>query len=173
MTTAVNFKFRRLWTLILLLILFSFAVPAYPDNLSKKQPAPDLMLKDIQGVSHRLSEWAGKVILLNFWATWCPPCRYEIPAFIEYQNQYADKGLQIIGVALDDKNKVENFVRTLGINYPVLLTDDNQLLNQWGNEDQLLPYTIIINQSGEIHTTHRGIFDDLAFEYQLRPLLSR
>ena len=109
--------------------------------------------------------------MLNFWATWCPPCQYEVPHFIRYQQQYADQGLQIIGIAIDEIEPVKNFVRTFGINYPILITDDNSILNDWGNDAQILPYTVIINQQGKIHASHQGIVDDLVFKFQIKPLL--
>jgi len=133
-----------------------------------------LVLPDLSDLSHNLNEWRGKVIILNFWATWCGPCQIEIPHLIRYQDQYAAKGLQIIGVGLDEMKKLRNFVRTVGINYPILRADPENyypLLNQWGNPFGTLPYTVVIDRQGKFVLMQQGIFSDEAFTEIVLPLL--
>ena len=85
------------------------------------KPAPDFSLMDVSGQSRNVSEWQGKVLVINFWATWCPPCLEEIPHFIKLQDKYGDQGLQFLGIALEDVDDVMNFANKLGINYPLLV----------------------------------------------------
>ncbi len=87
-------------------------------------------------MEHTLADWKGKVIMLNFWATWCAPCQAEIRDFIAFQDEYRRQGLQIIGLGMDAEQKLRNVQRTLEINYPVLIADPAQntaLMRQWGN----------------------------------------
>ena len=78
-------------------------------------------LPDLQGKSQSVSQWKGKVLVVNFWATWCEPCRREMPEFIELQDELRDQGLLFIGIALDQKNKVQQYSKEIGVNYPILL----------------------------------------------------
>ena len=128
-------------------------------------------LKDIKGVTHSLADWKGKLILLNFWATWCPPCRYEIPEFIEYQNEYGKDGLQIIGIGIGEEKPIKNFARTFEMNYPVLITPDSGIMLDWGNEDQVLPYSVLIRRDGRIQYIHRGQLTKLSFKYEIEPYI--
>jgi peroxiredoxin len=135
---------------------------------------PKFQLKGLDGVVHGLEDWKGQVIMLNFWASWCATCQYEIKDFVHYQEQYGADGLQILGLGLDEERKLRNVKRTLGINYPVLVMDpieDLHILTDWGNDKQFIPYTVVINASGEIHYIHRGQMDDLAFNKFVLPLL--
>lgn len=112
----------------------------------------EFSLEDTDGKLRSLSEWDGKVIMINFWATWCPPCRREIPAFIEVQEKYHDKGFVIIGVALDTRQAAIDFIDPMGINYPVLVGEEEGInLNlRYGNHLGVLPYTVIIDKQGII-----------------------
>jgi len=132
---------------------------------------PAFHLKDTQGVTHSLSDWKGKLILLNFWATWCPPCRYEIPDFIEYQNQFGKDGLQIIGIGIGEDKPIKNFARTFEMNYPVLMTETSDLMQDWGNKDQVLPYSVLIRRDGRIQYIHRGQLTKLSFKYEVQPYI--
>jgi thiol-disulfide isomerase/thioredoxin len=140
---------------------------ALQKHLNKKQAInnpllglkrPEFSAVDLNDKNRNIKEWDGKVILLNFWATWCPPCKKEIPDFIDLQNQYGAQGLQIIGIAIDDKEPAKDFAETIGMNYPVLVTggDGVKLAQRYGNVAGVLPYTIIINRAGEISSTIRG-----------------
>lgn len=147
-----------------------------PQRTNNAWEMPVFELKGLDGKNHRLADWKGKVIMLNFWASWCAPCQYEIPDFVEYQRRYGDKGLQVVGLGLDEERKLRNVARTLGINYPVLVADlanpDNAaLLPQWGNGEQIVPYTVVISQTGRMVYIHRGRMGDEEFNLYVRPLL--
>ncbi len=142
---------------------------------TKTLTPPPLILNDLQGKRRNLTEWHYKVIILNFWATWCGPCQIEIPHLIEYQSIYGNNGLQVIGVGLDEERKLKNFVRTLGINYPVLQVDSDQhshLLHTWGNSLGILPFTVIIDPSGQLVFKQFGILSDEAFNTYVKPLIN-
>ncbi len=133
-----------------------------------------LVLNDLQAQSHNLYDWHGKVILLNFWATWCGPCRLEIPDLIRWQRDYAGNGLQVVSVGLDERRKLKNFARTLGINYPVLQADPEQqyrLLRQWGDPLGVLPFSVVIGQDGHLIFMQQGVFRQEAFDRFVKPLL--
>jgi len=147
------------------------ALPERTNNAWEMKP---FHLQGLDGRTHSLDEWKGNVIMLNFWATWCAPCQYEIRDFVKYQAKYGPKGLQIIGLGLDEARKLSNVKRTLGINYPVLVADPIEnagLLAQWGNEKQIVPYTVVIARDGRMKYIHRGQMDDAAFEEYVLPLL--
>ncbi len=132
---------------------------------------PPFSLQDTEGVTRTLSDWKGKVILLNFWATWCPPCKYEIPDFMEYQAKYGDAGFQIIGIGIDDPERIKAYYDEMGMNYPVLINTDPELMSQWGNQAQVLPYSVVIDRQGEIRYIHRGQLDHPVFEQKIKPLI--
>ncbi len=119
---------------------------------------PEFAMLDLDGKQHNISDWDGQVILLNFWATWCPPCLEEIPAFIELQEAYADQGLQILGVAVDDEAAVRAFADGMDFNYPVLPgeTDAIALSQRYGNKLGVLPYSVFINRNREISHVIQG-----------------
>ena len=142
----------------------------------KGDALPELSLPDLEDKTHNLNEWRGKVILLNFWASWCPPCQYETPDLIRYQRQYGAAGLQVIGVGLDVPRKLKNFRRTFGMNYPVLVGGERlaaRLLTQWGDTKGILPYTVVIAPDGKIVYQRPGIFDDDTFAEVIDPLLEK
>ncbi|WP_036242858.1 TlpA family protein disulfide reductase [Methylobacter luteus] len=158
----------------------SFSMPVTAAQAENAKPVnkawalPALILNDLNGKEHNLYEWRGKVIMLNFWATWCGPCQIEIPYFMKYQQHYAGQGLQIIGIGLDETQKLRNYARTLGINYPILRTGPEQhyaLLNQWGDPSAVLPFTVIIDREGRLVFRQIGVFNDEAFETIVKPLL--
>ena len=133
--------------------------------------APDWQLKDLDGKSVKLSDFKGKVVILNFWATWCPPCRKEIPTFVSLQRQYADKGLVIVGVSLDEKGPgvVKPFVAKMGINYPVVMGDPKTAADYGGIA--VVPTTFVIDRSGKVAAEHEGDADRATFEGEIKPLL--
>jgi cytochrome c biogenesis protein CcmG/thiol:disulfide interchange protein DsbE len=116
--------------------------------------APAFTLTDISGKSVSLADFKGKVVVLDFWATWCPPCRKEIPDFISIQNEYGSQGVQIVGIALDELPKVQAFVRTNGMNYPVLMGNDAITARYGGIEG--IPTTFIIDRTGKIAERFEG-----------------
>lgn len=134
---------------------------------------PDFSLKDTSDKLHSIKEWDGKVIMLNFWATWCPPCRREIPAFINLYDKYHDKGLIIVGVALDSKQNAIDFVDPMGINYPIVVGEEDgiALTQEYGNDLGILPYTVIIDRKGVIRQTIRHEVSQQEAERLIAPLL--
>jgi len=123
-----------------------------------QRPAPEFSLNDVSGIPRNSHEWDGKVVVLNFWATWCPPCRSETPMFVEMQEQYGATGLQFVGVAIDAHDKVEEFMDTYGINYPMLIGEDDAInvAKDYGNRYGALPYTVVIDRHGMIQFIQRG-----------------
>jgi len=113
---------------------------------------PDFSMLDVEGKKLSMSDFDGKVIIVNFWATWCPPCRREIPAFIKLYDQYENQGFTIIGIALDSQQAAMDFVDPMGINYPILVGEmEGIALSQaYGNQLSVLPYTVIIDRKGII-----------------------
>jgi thiol-disulfide isomerase/thioredoxin len=121
-----------------------------PPPITKSGPAPDFTLQSLDGNSMRLSDLRGKAVLLNFWATWCSPCKIEMPWFIELQKQYGAQGLQIVGVAMDDSSKedIAKFAKDMGVNYPVLLGKE-EVGEAYGGVPAL-PETFFIGRDGKI-----------------------
>ncbi|MEY3807042.1 MAG: hypothetical protein RI893_18 [Pseudomonadota bacterium] len=134
-----------------------FSIPAEKPGISALF---EFSLSDLSGQPHNISEWQGKILVINFWATWCPPCLKEIPDFITLQDQYKSQGLQFIGIALDDKDAVAKYITTAQINYPVLLGGDAgiALARQLGNKVDAVPYTLIVDRQGQIIHRHPGEF---------------
>ena len=134
---------------------------------------PEFSLADMDGVTRKLSEWDGKVLVINFWATWCPPCRKETPAFVELQEKYGEQGLQFIGVAIDEKDNVIDFADTYGVNYPMLLGDLEAIntSKQYGNRFGTLPYTVIVDRQGKISFIQRGELHKETAEEKIKALL--
>lgn len=116
------------------------------------QIRPEFAMADLNGKIRNIKEWDGNVILLNFWATWCPPCLHEIPDFIELQEQYGDQGFQVIGIAVDNEEAVRKFANEMKINYPVMAAEFEaiKLSSLYGNDMNGLPYSVFINRKGEI-----------------------
>jgi len=134
---------------------------------------PEFSLPDLEGTTRKLSEWNGKVLVVNFWATWCPPCRKETPAFVALQEQYGAQGLQFIGVAIDERDNVEAFADTYGVNYPMLLGDLDAIntSKQYGNRFGTLPYTVIVDRQGKINFIQRGELLKTTAEEKIKALL--
>ena len=120
---------------------------------------PEFTLPDLDGQMRSISEWDGKVIALNFWATWCPPCLKEVPEFVSLQAKYQAAGLQFIGVALQRPEEVREFVAEHGMNYPVLTGELEviKLAESYGNHIGALPYTVIIDRSGQVAHVKPGV----------------
>lgn len=121
-----------------------------PSILGKSTPAPDFTLDTLDGKSVRLSDLRGKAVLLNFWATWCGPCKIETPWLVEMQNQYGNQGLQVVGIAMDDsgKDEIEKFAKDMGVNYPVLLGKE-AVGDAYGGVPAL-PESFFIGRDGKI-----------------------
>ena len=151
--------------------------PVMPKEFIQKSvvgtPRPAFALKDLEGNVRNIDEWNGKVVLVNFWATWCPPCKKEMPAFIELHEQYASQGFDVIGIALDDEESVQDFVDTLGVTYPVMAAeyDGIELSRQYGNHIGALPFSVFVGRDGKIISTHVGELSKQQVEDIIKPLL--
>lgn len=123
------------------------------------QSAPDVVLKDLQGNEFKLSDYRGKVVIVNFWAEWCPPCKIEIPHLVALYNKYKDKGLMIFGVAVDSKNDevIGEKAHALGVNYPVINGDnDHARVRRSFPPIRGVPASFVINKQGKINSTYTG-----------------
>ncbi len=124
-------------------------------------PRPDFSLPDVDGRTRHVSEWHGKVLVINFWATWCPPCLEEIPMFNALQEELGERGLQFLGVAIDDVENVRAFAEEHAMRYPTLhgQLDAIDIGKRYGNTLGTLPYTIVVGRDGAIAHTHAGPLD--------------
>lgn len=119
---------------------------------------PAFSFVDLSGDHRTRAEWHDKILVLNFWASWCPPCREEMPLFVELQKEFAEAGVQFVGIAIDDREPVQEFVDTYGINFPTLLGDMEavELAKRLGNRFSGLPFTVVVRADGEILLRHPG-----------------
>lgn len=170
-----NVVFSACWCL-LWAIGMGVPIPAHAQDqiprlrfVRDPDPAPAFDLKDLAGKELKLEDYRGKVILLNFWATWCGPCRAEIPSLIALQKQYKDR-LQVIGLAVDedDESVVQKFVTSQGINYPVAITP-TEIRVAYGGIGAL-PTVFVINAEGRIVQKHVGLFNPALYETEVRAL---
>jgi thiol-disulfide isomerase/thioredoxin len=177
--TIRNLPMRRFVIAVLFAgAVLSFALPSLPPffpaafaadpTVSSKAPAWELT--DTDGKPVKSSDFEGKVVILDFWATWCPPCKAEIPGFIELQKQYGEKGLVVVGVSLDERGPavVKSFINQFGMNYPVVM-GDAKIVQAFGGI-QAIPTTFIIDRRGEIVARHVGFAPKETFEKQIIPL---
>jgi len=120
---------------------------------------PDFQLGNSAGVFVTPADYAGKTVLINFWATWCVPCRNEMPMLMDLQRQYRSAGLQVVGIALDDAETVKGFIKTYGITYPILVGEadvfDTSLA--YGNGEGVLPYSVLVDKAGIVRWQYAGI----------------
>ncbi len=146
--------------------------PFAPVAVTSKHAAA-FTLPDLRGHERSIQDWKGKVRIVNFWATWCPPCREEIPEFIRAQRRYGPKGLQIIGIAVDRTSRVIAFYRARNMNYPVLLGEGAgpELMAKYGDSEGGLPYSIILNRQGHIVARKLGAFTETELNDTLKRLL--
>lgn len=139
---------------------------------SKLALAPAWQLQDVDGKTVRSSDFKGKVVILDFWATWCGPCRMELPGFVELQKKYEKQGLAVIGVSVDQINpaEVKAFAQQSGVNYPVVLADAKSTQTFGGVE--AIPTTFVIDRAGRIVKQHLGFTEKEEFEKEIKPLLN-
>ena len=138
---------------------------------SDSTKAPDFSVKGLDGTEVKLSAYRGKVVMVNFWATWCVPCRFELPQILKLESAYHDKGLQIIGLSLDDPEpaEVSAFVKELKIDYPIGFSNA-EILKDYGPVDAI-PLTIIIDREGNVSSRHEGIMSYQEMEKSVKGLL--
>ena len=169
----VNRRFFAALPLVLLASACSSSKPAAAAKAGNKdsKPAPNFALPDAHGSTVKLTDFKGKVVILDFWATWCGPCKIEIPWFIEFQRKYKDQGFTVIGVSMDEGGwqTVRPFVEEFKMNYPVLIGND-ETAQSFGGVD-VLPTTFIIDKQGRIVATHMGLTSKDEFEKAIQSLL--
>lgn len=132
----------------------------------------DTPLESMNGGKQPLGAWKGKVLVVNFWATWCAPCRKEIPEFIRMQERLGPQGLQFVGIAIDEKDKVAPYMREVGVNYPVLVgeLDAVEMSRSLGNDLGALPFTVVVDRSGKVVHTVLGATSEARLEPILKAL---
>ena len=128
---------------------------------------------DVKGGTQSLEQWRGHVLVVNYWATWCAPCREEIPGFVRLQERYGSRGLQFVGIAIDQPDKVAEFASEFRINYPLLLggLEIIELLRQAGNRAGVLPYTLVIDRKGNLVSREPGGLKEARLENIIQSLL--
>lgn len=161
-----------------LALALGFGVANWLRQPGPAQPgAADALLKtpmaDLQGQQQTLAKYRGKILVVNFWATWCPPCREEIPVFIEAQDRLAAEDLQFVGIALDDPGQTEAFAQEFAINYPILIggAHESEILRELGNAAGGLPYTLFYDRDGVLREKIIGGIDKSRLEKLLEPLI--
>ena len=158
---------KRIWMGLIVLSLFS----AGPAAAADRKPAPDFEVTDLSGSPLKLSAFQGSVILLDFWATWCPPCRAEIPHFKQLYAGYKGKGLQVIGLSVGEKpDVVRSFAKANGITYPVGMSSDS--IEQAYGGIRGIPTTFLIDKQGRIAGQFTGYQEKQVFEQEIRALLA-
>jgi len=132
----------------------------------------ELVVATPEGQAAPLSQWAGKVRVINFWATWCPPCREEMPEFSRMQEKLADKGVQFVGIGIDTPENILNFQKASPVSYPLLLGsyDVLKLTVELGNKSSALPFTVILDRAGQIAHSKTGKLSEAELEALLKPL---
>jgi len=147
-----------------------------PILLQSKSGAADLQvaaLPDLTGRARKLSDWQGKVVLVNFWATWCAPCREEIPMLVSLRREFSPKGFEIVGIAVDNVTNVGEFVDKYEISYPILVANAEgiSLMQKLGNTAGALPYTVVLDRRGAIVNRKLGILRRSEVEHQIKEML--
>ncbi len=129
-----------------------------PAKAAVLERLPEFAYPDLQGRLRHGSEWRGNILVLNFWAAWCPPCREETPLFVDLQEQYARDNVRFVGIAIDDREPVADFADTYGVEYPILLGDLEAvaLSHRLGNRNDALPYTVVAEPGGRILARFTG-----------------
>jgi len=138
---------------------------------AERKPAPDFTLKDAEGKPVKLSDYRGKVVLLNFWATWCGPCKIEIPWFMDFEQQYKDKNFAVVGVSLDEDgwDAVKPYLESRKVNYRVVVGTE-QVAQLYGDVDSL-PTTFMIDREGRIAAIHVGLVSKNDYIHDIVQLL--
>jgi thiol-disulfide isomerase/thioredoxin len=139
---------------------------------SARRPAPAIELKDGNGTAFRLADYKGKVVLVNFWATWCGPCKIEIPWFIEFEQNYKDKGFAVLGISMDEEgwDIVKPYATTTKINYRLAIGDEITAQKYGGVES--LPTTYLLDKQGRIAATHVGLVSKKDYQHDIETLLA-
>ena len=148
------------------------AVPTLTGPADAKPANLDFTLKDVEGKDVHLQSFKGKVIVLDFWATWCGPCKVEIPHFVEFQEKYGSKGLQIVGISVDDTvDKLTPYVKDMSMNYPVLQGLGHDDVQDAYGPILGIPVSVMISRDGKVCATHTGLTSKDVFEKEIQSLL--
>jgi thiol-disulfide isomerase/thioredoxin len=145
-----------------------------PHPLDVETSLPEFTLPDLAEKPQSSTQWLGQVLILNFWATWCPPCRREIPEFIALQQELGPRGIQFVGIALDKPAAVRDFAQTTEFNYPILLGDEDrtfELFRKLGNRQFGLPFSVIFDRTGQVVYSILGELAPEVVRGQVMPLL--
>jgi thiol-disulfide isomerase/thioredoxin len=173
---------RREWLLVAV-VATAATVAGYTYNWWRTAPADHAQhglaeltgarLPDLDGALQSVEQWHGKVVVVNFWATWCPPCREEIPMLVKLQEKYGARGLQLVGIAIDQPEKVRPYAAEMRMNFPVLIgsADGIELTRQLGNKASVLPYTVVLSRDGKIASREVGALKEPRIEALLSSLL--
>lgn len=151
----------------------STPAPAAPASPAAVSAVLNLSLPDPAGKEQRFDQWKGKVLVVNFWATWCAPCREEMPEFMRAQKQFGDKGLQFVGIAVDQADKVQQYVTEIGLNYPAVIGGFGamELSKTLGNELMALPFTVVLDRQGSVAHTQLGVLKPDKLDALIKSLL--
>lgn len=149
----------------------SGAMAEAPDQLT--DTLPTLTMPDPDGNERSLDEWAGDILVINFWGTWCAPCREEVPLLVDLQSDYADQDLTVIGIALDRPEPVKDFAEEYGINYPLLVGEEEALsaMEAFGSGTLGLPHTFVVDRDGQVVNFHLGLIEPADVDALLAPAL--
>jgi peroxiredoxin len=139
------------------------------------QRRPDYNLGSADGSIVSASDFDGQVVLVNFWATWCAPCREEMPMLMDLRARYKEDGLEVVGIAIDDVAMAREFISELGIEYPNLVgsTDVMATLRLYGNISGVLPYSVLVDRNGIVRWTHLGVLETSALESEIENILAK
>ncbi len=155
-------------------VVLCFALPVRPQadliDVNSRKAAPDFTLADSKGAAVKLSNYRDRVVLLDFWATWCEGCKVEIPWYMEFQKKYKESGLSVVGVSVDEDGwkSVKPFLEAKQVNYPVVIGDWD-LAGRFGIT--ALPVTLLIDRNGKVADLHVGMVDKDAFDREIQILL--
>jgi thiol-disulfide isomerase/thioredoxin len=134
----------------------------------------ELVLRDLKGQPQNLGQWRGKVLVVNYWATWCEPCRQEMPGFSRLQEKYREKGVQFVGISIDEAAKIVEFQSEIPVTYPLLIGDMDSMKGSadLGNNRQGLPFTAVFDRQGSLAATKLGRFAEADLERELVELIA-
>lgn len=164
-------------SLVIGIVLGAGGLAAYQRFLASEQAVrrPDFILPDLNGKERDIAEWGGKILIVNFWATWCPPCRREIPMFVKLQKKYGPQGVQFIGVTVDHVDAIKAFAKANHINYPLLhgVQRAMDVSTQYGDTAGTLPYTVVIDRKGDIRRIFPQVTPRKILEGEIEDLLQQ
>lgn len=163
---------------ISLMLVFGFNMARKPapteasSNALMGRPAPDFTLKSLEGKTVHLSDYRGRAVVLNFWATWCAPCKIEMPWFVELQKEYGPQGLQLVGVAMDDASPkdIAEFAKEMGVNYPILV--GKETVGQAYGGVPFMPETFYIDRNGKIIENSFGLKSKSEIEDGMKKIIA-